>query len=105
MPDAMLHPEFETLAPAPLRRHQDELWRDQWARVRVTSVFYKQKFGPSALSTISLDALADLPFTDKDELRSSQEAGPRQRTRQRPNGRRERRELVAKCGSCVILLA
>jgi phenylacetate-CoA ligase len=73
MPDAMLHPEFETLASEPLRQRQDDLWREQWARVRANSVFYKQKFGSSALPTISLDALADLPLTDKDELRGSQE--------------------------------
>jgi phenylacetate-CoA ligase len=73
MPDAMLHPEFETLSPEALRAHQEDLWRDQWARVRTNSVFYKRKFGAAVSTVIGLDALTDLPFTEKDELRISQE--------------------------------
>jgi phenylacetate-CoA ligase len=73
MPDAMLHPEFETLSPEALRTHQDDLWRDQWARVRANSVFYKRKFGAAVSTVIGLDALTDLQFTEKDELRISQE--------------------------------
>ena len=74
MPDPMLHPEFETLSAAPLRRLQEDLWRAQWARVRATSVFYQLKFQGEPARSPTLDALASLPFTDKDELRKSQES-------------------------------
>jgi phenylacetate-CoA ligase len=74
VPDAMLHPEFETLSAAALRRLQEGLWREQWNRVRATSAFYKRKLDHVAAKVPSLDALPSLPFTEKDELRSSQEA-------------------------------
>lgn len=74
MPDPMLHPEFETLSSEAVRRHQDALWARQWSYVSSASAFYREKFGPDTPETISLDALVDLPFTEKDELRRSQEA-------------------------------
>ena len=73
MTDAMLHPEFETLTPAEVRRAQQRLWEKQWGYVRSASVFYREKFGGSARRVIGLDAIAELPFTEKDELRRSQE--------------------------------
>jgi phenylacetate-CoA ligase len=73
MPDAMLHPEFETLAPTAVRALQDRLWPAQWAHVRANSTFYRDKLGHGLPEALGLDALATLPFTEKDELRRSQE--------------------------------
>lgn len=71
---SMLHPEFETLSQSELRRLQDNLWRHQWDYVRYKSEFYKHKFGELADdANIFLENLEKLPFTDKDELRISQE--------------------------------
>ena len=73
MPDALLHPEFETLDPAALRAHQDALWRGQWRTIANNSVFYARKLPPDIRArNVDLDALVELPFTEKDELRRSQ---------------------------------
>jgi len=69
----MLHPEFETLAPNEVRRAQDDLWQRQWDYVRNQSEFYRHKLGRAIHRNVFLDGLQDLPFTDKDELRQSQE--------------------------------
>lgn len=71
---SMLHPEFETLSQTEIRRLQDNLWRHQWEYVRHRSEFYKNKFGQliSGKNTF-LENLEELPFTEKDELRISQE--------------------------------
>ena len=82
MTDAMLHPEFETLTPAEVRRAQQRLWEKQWGYVRSASVFYREKFGGSARRVIGLDAIAELPFKEKDELRRSQEEKPSLRPEQ-----------------------
>ena len=74
MPDAMLHPEFETLSPAAVRAHQDRLWAEQWRHVRDHSAFYRAKYDGALPETLPLDALATLSFTEKNELRASQEA-------------------------------
>ena len=73
MPDPMLHPEFETLSPAEVRRYQKQLWLRQWPWVSRASAFYREKLG-AVPELLPLDALGKLPFTDKDELRRSQEA-------------------------------
>src|SRR5690606_16091595 len=73
LPMCMLHPEFETLSPSEIRRTQDALWRRQWDYVKTHSAFYRRKFGKAIESEIFLDTLEKLPFTDKDELRLSQE--------------------------------
>ena len=73
MSDAMLHPAFETLTPAEARAVQERLWERQWERVRANSRFYQRKFADAARRTVGLDALGALPFTEKDELRRSQE--------------------------------
>jgi phenylacetate-CoA ligase len=73
MTDAMLHPEFETLTPEQVRRVQERLWEKQWEYVRSASLFYREKFGGGTRRIIGLDAIAELPFTEKDELRRSQE--------------------------------
>ena len=71
---SMLHPEFEKLSQTEVRRLQDNLWCRQWEYVRKHSSFYKKKLGATADNReIFLDNLQDLPFTDKDELRISQE--------------------------------
>lgn len=69
----MLHPEFETLTSTEIRRMQDSLWNRQWDYVRSTSVFYRKKLGKLIEKEVFLDSLQDLPFTEKDELRISQE--------------------------------
>jgi phenylacetate-CoA ligase len=72
MTDAMLHPDFETLPPADARKLQDSLWAQQWRYVKA-SVFYQQKLGRTFARDIVLDQLAELPCTEKDDLRKSQE--------------------------------
>src|SRR6266478_2435896 len=68
----MLHPGFESLSPSAVREHQDALWQQQWPYIRSHSAFYGVKLGQSVPETLGIDALRDLPFTDKDELRCSQ---------------------------------
>ena len=65
MPDAMLHPEFETLSAGGLRDFQNALWADQWSYTKA-SPFYQAKFGKLSGRDISLDGISDLPFTEKD---------------------------------------
>lgn len=74
MSDPLLHPEFETLPAAAVRQLQDGLWSQQWQYVRSASAFYKAKLAADLPETLGLDALQDLPFTEKDELRQSQES-------------------------------
>lgn len=69
----MLHPEFETLSSGAIREHQDRLWERQWDHVRYNSAFYRRKLGSQAEQIFGLDSLEALPFTEKDELRRSQE--------------------------------
>ena len=69
----LLHPEFETLPEKDVRSLQDKLWEHQWNYVRGASSFYKEKFGVTADKKISLADLESLPFTEKEEVRSSQE--------------------------------
>lgn len=68
----MLHPEFETLSARAVRDYQNALWAEQWPYVRA-SQFYRRKLGALASRDLSLEAIGDLPFTEKDELRKSQE--------------------------------
>ncbi|WP_250510578.1 MULTISPECIES: AMP-binding protein [unclassified Caballeronia] len=65
---------FETLPSAGVRRHQDALWSTQWTYLRAMSAFYRSKLARwIERDDITLDSLQDLPFTEKDELRVSQE--------------------------------
>ncbi|SAK81868.1 phenylacetate-CoA ligase [Caballeronia hypogeia] len=65
---------FERLAPAEVRRHQDALWAAQWSYLRAMSAFYRTKLAHwIERDDITLDTLQELPFTEKDELRVSQE--------------------------------
>ncbi|RYX94377.1 MAG: phenylacetate--CoA ligase family protein [Comamonadaceae bacterium] len=69
-----LDAEFETLAPADVRQLQEKRWALQWQYLGARSAFYRQKFGDRLASPVTLDGLQELPFTEKDELRISQEA-------------------------------
>lgn len=73
MAQAMLHPEFETLSASEIRAHQQGLWGKQRAYAARNSAFYRAKFNGKPVEKVGLEALEELPFTDKDELRRSQE--------------------------------
>ena len=73
MPDAMLHPEFEALPAQEVRAFQKRLWPDQWRYVGAASAFYRGKLDRRLPAELDLDALQQLPCTDKEELRQSQE--------------------------------
>jgi len=64
---------FETLPLPDIRRLQDGLWSTQWDYVRSMSTFYRAKFSHWIDRKMTLDSLEELPFTEKDELRVSQE--------------------------------
>jgi phenylacetate-CoA ligase len=66
-------PEFETLPPASIRQLQEERWQSQWQYLGRHSRFYREKFGDLFAKDVSLDGLQGLPFTEKDDLRISQE--------------------------------
>ncbi|RJF95517.1 phenylacetate--CoA ligase family protein [Noviherbaspirillum saxi] len=66
--------EFETLSPDDLRKYQETRWASQWEYVKKHSRFYQTKLAQYIDRDISLDDLQDLPLTEKDELRISQEA-------------------------------
>jgi phenylacetate-CoA ligase len=72
MTDPLLHPDVEAASRTDVRAVQDELWQAQWEYVARQSAFYNRKFGALRQRPIGLDALADLPFTEKEELRGSQ---------------------------------
>jgi len=73
---ALLHPEIETTAPEAVAAIQERLWRGQWDYVRSHSVFYRRKLGRAVDGAVTLEALRELPLTDKEEVRASQEALP-----------------------------
>ena len=74
MTDTMLHPQVETSTEQDVERLQNSLWELQWDYVRSQSDFYRAKLGSLVNGTLSLDDLRDIEFTDKEELRLSQEA-------------------------------
>jgi phenylacetate-CoA ligase len=73
---ALLHPGIETTASEALAPLQKRLWRGQWDYVRAHSTFYRRKLGRVADRSVTLDALRELPLTDKEEIRSAQDASP-----------------------------
>lgn len=73
MPDGMLHPEIETLTAHAVRELQDGLWERQRLLVRTKSAFYQRKIAGRIHDRLGLDALQEVPFTSKEELRASQE--------------------------------
>jgi len=71
--------EAETLPPAAARRLQDEQLREQLAYLGRSSAFYRAKFaehGVEPAAVRGIDDLAELPFTEKQELRDSLAAAP-----------------------------
>lgn len=65
--------QFETLPLPEVRRLQDGLWSAQWDYVRSMSMFYRTKLSHWIDREMTLDSLVEFPFTEKDELRLSQE--------------------------------
>ncbi|MCF8094104.1 MAG: hypothetical protein K9J79_01960 [Desulfobacteraceae bacterium] len=76
MPGEYLNEYIETMPQQNLRAIQNEKFLKQLDYVWRNSPFYQEKFGRSGLERgdiKSIDDLAKLPFTEKDELRKSQE--------------------------------
>ena len=73
---AFLHPEIETAAPGARAAVQERWWPRQWDYVRARSTFYRQKLGKATDQAVTLEGLRELPLTDKEEIRASQEARP-----------------------------
>ncbi|HEY7141143.1 MAG TPA: AMP-binding protein [Methylomirabilota bacterium] len=73
---ALLHSEIETTPPGTVAAMQEQLWQAQWDYVRTHSTFYRRRLGEAAGRPVTLNALRDLPLTDKEEIRASQEASP-----------------------------
>ncbi|MDA3644237.1 AMP-binding protein [Saccharopolyspora indica] len=69
----------ETLSPAEARAVQDERLREQLDHLAAHSEFYRAKFaehGVDVAKVRTVDDLADLPFTEKQELRDSLATAP-----------------------------
>jgi len=72
--------ETETRPLAEQRRIDRELFARQMTYVFANSEFYRRKFGAAGIKRVEelggLDQLANLPFTEKDELRRTQAESP-----------------------------
>ncbi|KZB83164.1 phenylacetate--CoA ligase family protein [Amycolatopsis regifaucium] len=66
----------ETLSPAVAREVQNERLREQIAYLATHSAFYQAKIGADLTKIRTVDDLAGLPFTEKQELRDSLAAAP-----------------------------
>ncbi|MFE5501986.1 phenylacetate--CoA ligase family protein [Amycolatopsis japonica] len=66
----------ETLSPAAARAVQDERLREQVAYLATHSAFYQAKLGADLAKIRTVEDLAGLPFTEKQELRDSLAAAP-----------------------------
>ncbi len=76
MTNGFFSERIETMAPAELRAIQEHKFKKQLDYVWQKSVFYQKKFKEAGLArgdVKGLDHLSKLPFTEKDELRKSQE--------------------------------
>ena len=71
--DLLFHPEIEMLSRRDMRVLQKRKWAKQWAYISSTSTFYQRKLGKTAAKSMTLDDLQDVPLTEKEELRQSQE--------------------------------
>lgn len=74
-----LKPEIETMDPEELRKIQEEKFLKQLDYVWERSPFYQRKFKEHRIERGDIKGLEDLPklpFTEKDELRKSQEDHP-----------------------------
>lgn len=69
-----LHPQVEQLSHRDLGHWQAKKWQQQRVYVAQHSAFYQHKLGRSLAENLSLDDLQDLPLTDKEEIRQSQQA-------------------------------
>ena len=73
------NPERETMAAEPMAALQLQKLKAQLLYLERNSVFYQAKFKAAGFVPQDLRTIADLaalPFTTKDELRSSQDAAP-----------------------------
>ena len=68
-----LDPDIEQLPPAAMRTLQNEKWAQQWPYVAANSIFYQDKLANWLTRSVTLDNLQELPLTEKEEIRSSQE--------------------------------
>ncbi|MER6669009.1 phenylacetate--CoA ligase family protein [Amycolatopsis japonica] len=66
----------ETLSPTAARAVQDERLREQVAYLAAHSAFYQAKLGADLAKIRTVEDLAGLPFTEKQELRDSLAAAP-----------------------------
>lgn len=73
-PTDLFHPEIETMSAGDMRALQERKWASQRAYLAASSTFYRAKLGSVLDGDLTLDALQDLPLTDKEELRASQES-------------------------------
>ena len=71
--DTYFEEGIETLPLPDMRQLQEDLWSTQWDYVRCTSKLYRTKLSRWIDRNVTLDSLIELPFTEKDELRISQE--------------------------------
>jgi phenylacetate-CoA ligase len=74
-----LEPEIETASPETLRSLQAERLREQVAHAYANSPFYRRKLDAAGVKPAeirTLDDLARLPFTTKDELKQDQAEHP-----------------------------
>lgn len=71
----MYEPEIETQAWAEQKRLDDPVYREQVAYLIANSRFYRDKLAAAGFDTVEevggLDAIAALPFTEKQDLRAS----------------------------------
>lgn len=67
------HPDVETLSETDMAALQARKWERQRAYMASASAFYGRKLGSALNESLTLDGLQDLPLTDKEELRASQE--------------------------------
>ena len=73
---ADVYDPIEVLPAPELRALHEDLFTEHLGYVMSHSEFYRRKFGGTAEKVRSLDHLADLPFTTKDEVRESLLARP-----------------------------
>ena len=73
---AMLEPSIEAMSARELATLHQQAWPAQWEYVCGNSVFYQRKFGATVDTALPLSRIAELPLTEKDELRDSIEQCP-----------------------------
>jgi phenylacetate-CoA ligase len=69
---ALFDPQFELISEHELCARQKAAWASQWAYVRDSSAFYRNKYSDALRDDLSLNDLQHLPMTSKDDLRISQ---------------------------------